>query len=190
MVFDSIKASFTSKRRRRASTAFSDIPFVRYEETPEVILSPPLINPSWKTFILPSITLSKPLTVNKINNIGKQPTANMEIVAEGAEAASPLDASQTNKAETDTLHSTQPKLIIKRKPVGQVVMDPRSSSYVPSFDPQAPRKDASLHVRAREVLKKRYQSKFFFDFLPCEGTSIPYSGILPRLICENRCQHP
>jgi hypothetical protein len=39
-------------------------------------------------------------------------------------------------------------------------------------------------------LKKRYQSKFFFDFLPCEGTSIPYLCMLPRLICENRCQHP
>jgi hypothetical protein len=191
MVFDGIKASFTSKRRRRASTALSDIPFVRYEETPEVILSPPLINnPSWKSFILPSITLSKPLTVNKINNIGKQSTANMEIVAENAEAASPLDASQANKAEISTLHSTQPKLVIKRKPVGQVVTDPRSSSYVPPFDPQAPRKDASLHARAREVLKKRYQSKFFFDFLPCEGTSIPYLCMLPRLICENRCQYP
>jgi hypothetical protein len=174
MVFDSLKATFNSKRRRRASTTLSDIPFVRYEETPEVIISPPLVQiPSRKPFVLPSITLSKPLTVNKINNIGKPPTPNMETVAESAaEALSPLDTSQANKADTSTPQSTCPKMVIKRKPVGQVVTDPRSSSYVPSFDPQAPRKDASLHARAREVLKKRYQSKFFFDFAPHEGENI------------------
>jgi hypothetical protein len=53
--------------------------------------------------------------------------------------------------------------LLRRKAVGE------SSGYTPPtprFDPKAARKDPTLHAHAREVLLKRYKSKFIFDFLP------------------------
>lgn len=41
-----------------------------------------------------------------------------------------------------------------------------------AFDPGAPVTDRSLHRRAREALKRRYQSKFTIDFTPPLGVDV------------------
>lgn len=198
MRFDSLKASFTSKKRRQPSTAFSDIPFVRYEDTPQATVAtapravstpfptsravtsqetttqvatpqPPIMKSrSLRAILLPGVPTMKPLSVSCFLNFGRSPSSkNMVVATEVSKGLLQFDE------DLEVVLQRAPRVVIKRKPVGlDTVTDPRSKSYVPSFDPQAPRKDASLHFRARRALIMRYKSKFTVpdDFVPYEGT--------------------
>jgi hypothetical protein len=196
MRFHSLKASFTSKKHRRASASSSTIPFVRYEDTPEATApravsspfptsravtsqngttqtatpQPPIIKSrSLRAILLPGIPSIKPLSVTCFLNFGRSPSSkNMAIVSKVSKRLLPTEKN------LDTILQRAPRVVIKRKPVGlDTVTDPRSKSYVSSFDPQAPLKDASLHLRARQALAIRYKSKFTMpsDFIPYEGTA-------------------
>jgi hypothetical protein len=179
MVFDAFKSSFNSKKRRRASIALTDIPIVRYEDTPEPTTSPTLKpSRSLRAILLPSLPGFKPMTISNFLAAGRSSSStNLATVVEGAEPSSLHNpslasfTSQATRSAMDILQKTRSRMAIRRKPVG-LPIDPRRPSYVTKFDPQAPRQDASLHAHAREVLKKRYQSKFTFDFIPREGVSL------------------
>lgn len=176
MVFDSLKASFNFRRSRRTSTALSDVPFVRYEDLPQTSPTPPLKQDrSLKAVLLPGIPSFKPLTISNFLAIGKPPTDSMSTTAERTATGSSTSPSQPNNVQPVNLGSSQPKrtINIPRKPVG-LPDDPRRASYVSSFDPQAPRKDPTLHYYARKVLLRRYQSKFTLpaDFIRhCSATT-------------------
>lgn len=66
---------------------------------------------------------------------------------------------------------------IKRKPCpgsssGSSTDDTFVLAEHPKFDPRALLTDRSIHKVAREVLKRRYQSKFTLDFEPAPGASL------------------
>ncbi|KAE9381958.1 hypothetical protein N431DRAFT_320867, partial [Stipitochalara longipes BDJ] len=172
MVFNSFKASLSSRRRRRVSTTFSEVPFVRYEDLPQTMTPPLSMMPdrSLRSILLPGIPSHKPLTITNFLTIGKTSAASTTTMAEGATAGCSTDLFQPKKSDGN---QPQRKMTIRRKPVG-LPDDPRRASYTPSFDPQAPRKDESLHLLARKVLLKRYQSKFTLpiDFIPHGGATI------------------
>ncbi|KAN0122013.1 hypothetical protein V8E51_000339 [Hyaloscypha variabilis] len=156
MVFGSIKATFTSRRRRQVSDSFYDILSVPYESL-RPTTPPSMQGRSLSSVLLPGIRSHKPLTISNFLTIGKTPTEIASAMAEGTAAGSPPNTS--SKSNQAGANQSERKITIPRKPVG-LPEDPRGSSYVPSFDPEAPRQDPSLHLRARKALLERYSSKF------------------------------
>jgi hypothetical protein len=176
MVFGNLRNTFSSRRRRGVSVALSEIPVVRYEETPEPAPAPTLATcPSFREIRLPSVPHHKPMTMTNLLAIGTISDTNLASVTHVAESSSTTTSSTSNASTpSDDMINLQRKLasmVIKRKPVGQADADPRPTPYVPSFDPQVPRYDASLHLNARATLIKRYQSKFTLDFEIPEGVN-------------------
>ena len=174
MVFDSFKATFASRRRRRASASLLEVPPLRYEDLPQTTPPPLMREHPLKATLLPGIPSLKPLTISNLLAIGRDPTDNASTMAERTSSGSSTSPPQSINARPVNPGGGQHKRVITipRKPVG-LPDDPRRASYVPSFDPQAPRKNANLHSYARKVLLRRYQSKFTFpaDFIPYGSTA-------------------
>jgi hypothetical protein len=170
MVFDNFKASLNSKKRRRASAV---VPYIRYEDTPEEELVPNALKSSrsLRSILIPSLPRFKPITISNFLAIVSTSGTNMGTVEEGEEPTDTVRLLTSDHFESEALEKTQSRMIIKRKPVGSDSPDPRRASYIPKFDPQAARQDPSLHRKAKEALKRRYQSKFTLDFEPHEGAS-------------------
>jgi hypothetical protein len=174
MVFDNFKASFNSKKRRRASVV---IPYIRYKDTPEPEIIPSALKPSrsLRSILLPTLPRFKPITISNFRAIGHPSASTMDTLDEDPELSN-FPAVQTTpdncESVSEPIQKTQSVVTIKRKAVGSACTDPRRASYIPKFDPQAPRRDASLHTKATQALKKRYQSKFTLDFEPHEGVNL------------------
>jgi hypothetical protein len=172
MLFDNFKATLNSKKRRRASAV---IPYIQYEDTPEPEIVQNILKPSrsLRSILIPSLPRFKPITISNFTAISGPSATTMCTVAKDAELSdsaglqTPFHSDQSSPEPPQKMQSRT----IKRKPVGSASSDPRRLSYIPKFDPQAPRQDASLHNKAKEALKKRYQSKFTFDFEPHEGAN-------------------
>lgn len=150
------------------------IPYIRYEDTPEPELVPNALKPSrsLRSILIPNLPRFKPITISNFLAISNPSAANMDTVEEDEEPTDTVRLlTSHDRSEREALEKTQSRMTFKRKPVGLDSLDPRRASYLPKFDPQAVRQDASLHRKAKEALKRRYQSKFTLDFEPHKGAS-------------------
>ena len=166
---DSLERRFTFEKRSRASTsAHIEFSSFRYEDTPEPE-TPPIFNHSrsLKEILLPPIKRHKPLTISNFLAIGNSITANTPTLSH-----SDLNPPQVynaphqrakHKERLATMRFPSATNLLRRKAVGE------SSGYTPPtprFDPKEARKDPALHAHARQVLLKRYKSKFTYEFNP------------------------
>lgn len=168
---DSLKRRFTLNNRSGASTsAHTEFSSFRYEDTPEPSTLPTINHSrSLKEILLPPIKRHKPLTISNFLAIGNSSTANtpplLRSDLNSPEVYSAPHQRAKHKETQNTMRFPTTNNLLRRKAVGES----SSSGYTPPtprFDPKAARKDATLHAHAREVLLKRYKSKFTFDFLP------------------------
>jgi len=172
-MLENIRSTFRSRKQHHRTA--SSIPYIRYDNVePRDIAPTPFSRSRSFRNMLPNIPRLKPITISNFAAVTKpeeSPTPSANEVGLGEDLSTRLTtpACQTPASQSFELLRTP----IKRKPV------PTPGSFhifnvsdAPKFDPQAPRRDPTMHVKARAALMKRYQSKFKLDFEPVGGTNV------------------